>query len=450
MPKFAKNLIKFFILLLIITATYFYGVISFWNKIFPYEVLFNLYKKNPRFFSKISPRPKTPRGRWKINRTAPHKTGEAKLSQDEMEKIATLPYLRGSTKAPIRSDVIVYDQNSAYPGLNFYTSGHAPEAFLVDMGGRVLFKWHREFKDIWRGPLGFFENEEHKSFWRRAHLFQNGDILAIFEGIGLVKLDKESNILWAFKGRCHHDLYVAPNGDIYVLTRKYRKDHEKLDIDGPIREDFVTVLSPDGNPIKSVSLLDCFLNSDYASHLVNLKKRGDIFHTNTIEVLEDDHPKNPLFKKGNILLSFREIHTVAVVDMERTNVVWALTGLWKLQHQPTFLDNGNLLVFDNLGDNGKSKIIEIDPLTQKIVWSFRSTPNNEFFSNSCGSNQRLPNGNTLITESDKGRALEVTTEGRIVWEFNNPHRAGKENELIATLFEIIRIELDEISFLETK
>jgi hypothetical protein len=35
---------------------------------------------------------------------------------------------------------------------------------------------------------------------------------------------------------------------------------------------------------------------------------------------------------------------------------------------------------------------------------------------------RLPNGNTLIVESDAGRAFEVTAEGEIVWEFLNPDR----------------------------
>ena len=34
--------------------------------------------------------------------------------------------------------------------------------------------------------------------------------------------------------------------------------------------------------------------------------------------------------------------------------------------------------------------------------------------------ERLPNGNTLITESDKGRAFEVTHAGEVVWEFWNP------------------------------
>jgi hypothetical protein len=51
----------------------------------------------------------------------------------------------------------------------------------------------------------------------------------------------------------------------------------------------------------------------------------------------------------------------------------------------------------------------------------------------------LPNGNTLITESDRGRAFEITRSGRVVWEYYNPARAGERKELIATLFEVVRI-----------
>ena len=35
--------------------------------------------------------------------------------------------------------------------------------------------------------------------------------------------------------------------------------------------------------------------------------------------------------------------------------------------------------------------------------------------------QRLPNGNTLITEGSDGRVFEVTPEHEIVWEFISPY-----------------------------
>ena len=41
---------------------------------------------------------------------------------------------------------------------------------------------------------------------------------------------------------------------------------------------------------------------------------------------------------------------------------------------------------------------------------------------------RLPNGNTLITESDGGRLFEVTKPGKIVWNYINPVRAQREQD----------------------
>ena len=56
-----------------------------------------------------------------------------------------------------------------------------------------------------------------------------------------------------------------------------------------------------------------------------------------------------------------------------------------------------------------------------------------------GGVQRLANGNTLITESMGGRAFEVTRDGKIVWEFVSPHRAGDANELVAVLLDVVRL-----------
>jgi hypothetical protein len=145
-------------------------------------------------------------------------------------------------------------------------------------------------------------------------------------------------------------------------------------------------------------------------------------------------------------VSFLRLDAIAVVDMETEEIAWALSGLWHEQHQPTVLHNGHMLVFDNEFDNrfGErvSRVLEIDPFTQEIFWTYEGGPGRPFYTPTCGSNQRLPNGNTLITESDAGRAFEVTKDGTIVWEYLSPYRAGEEGELIATLFEVVRLPPD--------
>ncbi len=136
---------------------------------------------------------------------------------------------------------------------------------------------------------------------------------------------------------------------------------------------------------------------------------------------------------------------MAVVNPRDKRVEWALSGLWQAQHEPVLLPNGRLLVFDNLGVAGASRVLEFDPLTQKVEWQYAGTPDAPFASWKLGAAQRLPNGNTLITESTAGRAFEVTREGRIVWEFLNPARGGRDRQAIAALNELRRFGPELVS-----
>ena len=72
-------------------------------------------------------------------------------------------------------------------------------------------------------------------------------------------------------------------------------------------------------------------------------------------------------------------------------------------------------------------------------------PADPFYSKTCGTAYRLANGNTLINESDGGRAFELAPPGSdeaIVWEFYNPHRGGRAQELIACLYDLQRVPAD--------
>ena len=141
-------------------------------------------------------------------------------------------------------------------------------------------------------------------------------------------------------------------------------------------------------------------------------------------------------------MSIHRLSLVCGVDFEKKSVYWGESDFWFRQHQPTLLENGNVLVFDNLGLRESSAVIEFDPNRREILWIYRGDRENPFFTKTCGSCQQLGNGNILITESDPGRAFEVTSDKKIVWEYINPYRAGEENELIASLFEVVRLNPD--------
>jgi hypothetical protein len=114
-------------------------------------------------------------------------------------------------------------------------------------------------------------------------------------------------------------------------------------------------------------------------------------------------------------------------------------GSWKAQHEPVLLDEGTLLLFDNLGGDRGSRILELDPTSGAIRWSYEASGEAEFFSPVCGSVQRLANGNLLITESTAGRAFEITPNKDVVWDWRSPHHITEEGKkLVAIVGEVTR------------
>src|SRR6516225_3503486 len=160
--------------------------------------------------------------------------------------------------------------------------------------------------------------------------------------------------------------------------------------------------------------------------------------------------------EGDILASYRPTSTVIRISRKTGKIVWKLGPPTVAgQHAPTLLENGNILIFDNgphrLDDSVPySRAIEVDPATNAIVWKYQDKPAWNFFSPRMGCAQRLPNGNTLITESSFGRFFEVTKEGEIVWEYVNPFFGtpffgGPPGSESNQVFRAVRYSADEIA-----
>ncbi len=376
--------------------------------------------------------------------------GEAPLAEPDadgttdpaeyQERLMALGYSAGTEQAPEHSGVTIHDEGAAYASYNVYTSAHAPTAQLMTMDGNIVHEWAYSFHMLWPDTD---PGEDNVYYWRRVHLFENGDILAIIEPHGIFKVDKDSKLLWENQCNAHHDLYVAPNGHIFVLGReKSMLNPDSLD-PRPMLEDYVLELDANGNEIRRVSIVNALQRTEYRSLLRDIPEHWDILHTNALKRVPDGvYERVPAFQPGRFVVSLREIGTVAVLDLDLGTIVWAIKGQWYQQHEPVLLDSGNLLLFDNKGNNGRSKAVEVDPVTQEIVWSYGMREDQPLKSDLCGLVQRLPNGNTLITEGVPGRVLEVAPDGRIVWEYVNPHRVEGNEDIIASIMDFQRLPRD--------
>lgn len=304
-----------------------------------------------------------------------------------------------------------------------------------------------------------------ETFWFKAHVFPNGDLLAVVEGNGstpwgqgLIKIDTHGNLIWKFLECAHHDFSIGEDGRIYALTHRIRTTPlPDLTTALPVLEDFVVVLSADGVKQREMSLLEAFGRSKFrylidqtvagrlplsriGLSLSPLSASREYLHANAVRVIEPPIAQRAsLLKTGQVCVSLplaAGLGIIAGLDIESGILEWALNGPWCFIHDPDFLPDGRLLIFDNYGDfdgAGYSRVLEIDPTTSEILWSYGGRGEDVLESGKRSGQQRLPNGNTLITESDAGRLVEVTGDGDIVWEFVNPVRRGAENNVIPVI-----------------
>jgi len=127
---------------------------------------------------------------------------------------------------------------------------------------------------------------------------------------------------------------------------------------------------------------------------------------------------------GNIMTCSPYTDTISIIDKATGDIKWRWgKGVISFAHNPSWLDNGNILLFDNgrFGPSpAHSRILEVNPSTGEIEWMYQSDNPVDFFSNFIAGCQRLPNGNTMICEGSMGRIFEVTPSGELVWEYIVP------------------------------
>ena len=359
-----------------------------------------------------------------------------------------------------KQGVTINDPSRTQPGMTLYTSGHAQKAFLIDRDGRVVHEWSLPFSQVWDKHAAVKQPQPDPYIYiEKSRVFPNGDLLALYVavgdtpwGYGVVKMDKNSHVIWKYLAHAHHDLDVGPAGDVWVLTQKIsnQKVPNQPHMRPPRIDDYLVHLSPDGKELQKIWLIGALNNSPWGRLLGNVPwfsndGKGDYLHTNSVQVLNGQHPLPPGVTPGQVLVSFRDLSTVAIVDPEKKVVSWALRGSWLRQHDPQILPNGDLLLFDNEGHfdtapGSASRVLEVNPRNHAVVWSYSGTPEHPFESLVRSSEQRLANGNTMIVEADAGRIFEVTPDDQIVWEYVNPVRGGPKNDRIPIIFWADRVD----------
>jgi Arylsulfotransferase (ASST) len=429
-----NTLLKVYFLASLIFISYFLGMLTSKFKIFPYQVFDRAY------------------GAFQ------------ELKKADKEKDVN-PFIFDTVRKG--KNVTAYNRTLSSDGNVFMTllKDGRFGALLVTREGKEIYRWRISYSDVWPHAAHLeYQAPDSRISIHGALLYPNGDVVFNFDdgnfptGSGLVKINKCSRVVWSLAENTHHSVFRDDDGYIWVTSHVFhRKDDNAFHfIKAPYHEDFVLKLSQDGKVLDRISIVETLYKSGleglmrFRNRWV-IEKNHEPLHLNNVEVLPRRwSDKFPLFKAGDIMISMRNINTIAVLDKHSKLVKWWLSGLFSNQHDPDFLPNGHILVFDNRWHRrnaGGSRVIEVDPISRKIVWEYSGDAAHPFYTEIRGMEQPLPNGNMLVTESEAGRVFEVTRKGKIVWEYLN---ALEEEGKVGVVTEADRVPLGYEHFLGQK
>jgi Arylsulfotransferase (ASST) len=329
----------------------------------------------------------------------------------------------------------VCEPERASPGFTLFAPHFVQNrvVYLIDLQGEVVHTWNMPYPP---GLSGYLTE--------RGTLFYNGrtseeSFLSRFPFKGGVVLEADWNgkVLWELRHPDHHHHGILlRNGNVLLHCMGEVPDGIARRVKGGMSEH--NMLSGQYAPRP-----DADAGKMYSDYLAEVTRAGQtVWEWRTWDHLDPEvdgiaevQAPRTLWAQGNsvqelpggdILASYRPTSTVIRISRKTGKISWKLGPPTVAgQHAPTLLENGNVLIFDNgvhrLDDSVPySRVIEINPATNEIVWKYQDKPTWNFFSPRMGNAQRLPNGNTLITESSFGRFFEVTKEGETVWEYVNP------------------------------
>ncbi|MFA6888721.1 MAG: aryl-sulfate sulfotransferase [Candidatus Woesearchaeota archaeon] len=303
--------------------------------------------------------------------------------------------------------------NEVYDGLTLYAPKNGQNVYLINNDKEIVHKW-----DVESNPFGKLLPDGTLLYISGAGAspakLKNGT--STFGISALIERSWDGDVIWKYENQnIHHDFSKLPNGNILAIEWEKVSSENKEKYFSTIPGDLWTdvIIEIDYNTQEIVWEWHVQDEIDLGKYSFDELESHELTHTNAVEYLPNGNSFNG---KESVMISFRQLNTILIIDKNTKNIEWEYgSGVLTKQHNPSLLDNGNILVFDNQYSKTSSRIVEIDPKIDALVWEYTAVG---FYSDHISGAQRLPNGNTLICEGTGGRIFEVTSENKVVWDYS--------------------------------
>ena len=372
-----------------------------------------------------------------------------------------------------RSGTRVVKPDAVQPGVTLLTStwkgpeGWSPGVRLVDRDGTTVHEWRIDETALFSDSPALGR----KHYLHGTHLLPNGDVLFNVEHGGTVRADACGRVQWRLPIGTHHSIDRAADGSFWIsdITLAPQATSDEFPdgypgLDEPAYIDRITRVSAEGEILDRINVLDVLYANGLQRHVSKAFISADVesptakvpgpdpTHLNDVEPLPPGMAEEyPTFEAGDLLVSLRNIHLVFVLDPESETVKWHASAPFVMQHDPDFIGDGWIGVFDNnrgLTERGTtqagSRIVALQPHTDSTTVLFPTSRSEPFYTEAGGKWQMLDNGNMLLTENHSGRVVEVAPDGQTVWEWVHDDPQGS---MVPAVQEATRYNLtaDEIN-----
>ena len=320
------------------------------------------------------------------------------------------------------------------------------EIRLIDMTGKLVHRWNIDFFRLWPDPKHIIpaKNIPVDRLHYHSHgmlAYPDGSIVFNVAEKGTAKLNKCGEVQWTVDRMTHHSITLAPDGSLWIPAKgDVRRlpdallfktvSRKKLLKSNGWYEDRLLKISADGKIQKDISVLQALFDAGLEQQLFDTLRINplDPTHVNDIEIVTPVLARKIKgVEEGDLLISIRQMHMLAILDQTTGRVKWYHVGPWVLQHDPDITPQGNIEVFNNrriyIDPHQKrgSNLMSLDPATNETRVIYPRANGGKFRSSIMGAHQLLANGNRLITESMAGRVFEIDPQGDIVWDYIEPY-----------------------------
>jgi hypothetical protein len=271
----------------------------------------------------------------------------------------------------------------------------------------------------------------------------------------LLKIDKNSKLIWSLNGIYHHSVQADADGNIWAPSVIYPSPFLKGYFT-EFKDDAITGISPAGKVIFIKSIPQLLCDNGYRTLLLGMGPyERDMLHTNMIQPALTG---GKYWQKGDLLVSMRNRSTVFLYRPSTNKIVWLKSGPWLNQHDARFVDSVRISVFGNnvVRIFGEDRLL--NPTSQEYVYNFATgqteTPYDQFFktanigSPNEGLAEILKNGDLFVEETNRNRMLRGT-KTTVEWQLVD--RIDKESVASLSCSEFISSEqFKKLTFLKNE